>query len=63
VARGWFTDDEMERSLDFLADDQQEDGGWPIRWRGWAPGTALEARPTVTIEALRTLRAYGRAIG
>jgi hypothetical protein len=63
VARGWFTDDEMERSLDFLADDQQEDGGWPIRWRGWAPGTALEARPMVTIEALRTLRAYGRAIG
>ena len=40
LARAWFTDDEMARSLDFLAGEQQEDGGWPIRWRQWAPGTA-----------------------
>ena len=49
---------------------------WSVRWtswpskqagrrlagppRGWAPGTALESRPIVTIEALLTLRAYGR---
>jgi hypothetical protein len=63
LARAWFTDEEMERSLDFLAASQQQDGGWPIRWRQWAPGTALEARPMATIEALRTLRAYGRPIG
>ncbi|NBM14109.1 hypothetical protein [Streptomyces sp. GC420] len=63
LARGWFTDEEMERSLDFLASEQQEDGGWPLRRRQWAPGTALEARPAVTIEALLTLRAYGRDIG
>ncbi|GGJ05779.1 hypothetical protein [Streptomyces brasiliensis] len=63
LARAWFTDAEMERSLDFLADEQQADGGWPIRWRRWAPGPALEARPIVTIEALRTLRAYGRFVG
>ncbi|MFI6038317.1 hypothetical protein ACIBBD_30090 [Streptomyces sp. NPDC051315] len=63
LARAWFTDNEMERSLDFLTGEQQEDGGWPVRWRRWAPGTDLEARPMVTIEALRTLRAYGRAIG
>ncbi|MFJ3337779.1 prenyltransferase/squalene oxidase repeat-containing protein [Streptomyces sp. NPDC086766] len=63
LARAWFTDDEMNRSLDFLASRQREDGGWPITWRQWAPGVALEARPMVTIEALRTLRAYGRAIG
>jgi len=63
LARAWFTDEEMERSLDFLAATQQEDGGWPIRWRQWAPGIALEARPMVTIEALRTLRAHGRPIG
>ncbi|MEV8603700.1 hypothetical protein AB0465_27955 [Streptomyces griseoviridis] len=62
LARAWFTDDEMNRSLDFLADAQQDDGGWPIRWRQWAPGPALEARPMVTIEALRTLRAHGRAV-
>lgn len=34
-----------------------------MTWREWAPGTALESRPIVTIEALLTLRAYGRAIG
>ncbi|MFI9569441.1 hypothetical protein [Streptomyces rishiriensis] len=63
LARAWFTDEEMTRSLDHLAETQEKDGGWPIRWRRWAPGTALEARPMVTIEALRTLRAYGRGIG
>lgn len=63
LARAWFTDDEMARSLDHLAAQQQEDGGWPLRWRHWAPAPALEARPVVTIEALRTLSAYGRGIG
>ncbi|WP_340375529.1 hypothetical protein U5640_10505 [Streptomyces sp. SS7] len=63
LARAWFTDDEMARSLDHLASEQQEDGGWPVRWRHWAPAPALEARPMVTIEALRTLRAHGRPIG
>ncbi|MFF3644671.1 hypothetical protein [Streptomyces sp. NPDC002564] len=63
LARSWFTDEEMTRSLDFLAREQQEDGGWPGRGRPWAPGTALESRPIVTVEALRTLRAYGRPIG
>ncbi|MGW1809485.1 hypothetical protein [Streptomyces sp. NPDC002078] len=63
LARAWFTDDEMARSLDHLAAEQQDDGGWPIRWHQWAPAPALEARPRVTIEALRTLRAYGRFVG
>ncbi|MFI9615289.1 hypothetical protein ACIHCM_27050 [Streptomyces sp. NPDC052023] len=63
LARAWFTDDEMERSLDFLASEQQQDGGWPLRWRRWAPAPALEARPLVTIQALRTLRSYARPIG
>ncbi|WKU47359.1 hypothetical protein Q3V23_26705 [Streptomyces sp. VNUA116] len=61
-ARSWFTDAEMERSLDFLAASQQEDGGWPVRWREWAPGTRLECRPMVTLAALLTLRAYDRAV-
>ena len=61
LARRWFTDEEMERSLDISRPSSSEDGGWPVNWRQWAPGTALEARPIVTIEALRTLRAYGRA--
>ncbi|MEU6610551.1 hypothetical protein ABZ922_36880 [Streptomyces shenzhenensis] len=63
LARAWFTEDEMARSLDFLAAQQQEDGGWPTRHPRWAPGTALETRPMATIEALRTLRAHGRHVG
>ncbi|MEU4213504.1 hypothetical protein AB0F13_26575 [Streptomyces sp. NPDC026206] len=62
LARRWFTDAELARSLEFLAAAQEEDGGWPIRWRAWAPGTVLECRPMVTIEALLTLRAHGHAV-
>src|SRR5690606_24265688 len=62
LARAWFTDEEMARSLDHLAAEQREDGGWPVRWRRWAAAPALEARPMVTIEALRILRAYGRPV-
>ncbi|MEU8436017.1 hypothetical protein AB0F18_24560 [Streptomyces sp. NPDC029216] len=63
LARGWFTDEEMDRSLDFLAAQQQPDGGWPARRRAWAPGSSLERRPITTVEALLTLRAYGRPLG
>ncbi|MYS39040.1 hypothetical protein K388_06593 [Streptomyces sp. KhCrAH-43] len=62
LARRWFTDAEMERALDHLAAAQEEDGGWPVTWRQWAPGTALEGRPLVTLRALETLRAHGRAL-
>ncbi|MEV5550886.1 hypothetical protein AB0L35_32930 [Streptomyces sp. NPDC052309] len=63
LARAWFTDDEMDRSLDFLAAQQEDDGGWPVRRRRWAPAPALEARPRATLDALLTLRAYGRPVG
>ncbi|MFE2147031.1 hypothetical protein ACFXA3_35795 [Streptomyces sp. NPDC059456] len=62
LARGWFTDEEMRRSLDFLAAGQQPDGGWPVRRLAWAPGSSLERRPIATLEALLTLRAYGRPL-
>lgn len=61
LARSWFTDEEMARSLDHLESEQQADGGWPVDRPLWAPGSALERRPIVTIDALRTLRAYGRS--
>ncbi|MEU4897737.1 hypothetical protein AB0B12_07025 [Streptomyces sp. NPDC044780] len=62
LARRWFTDAEVERSLDALVAAQQEDGGWPPRERAWTPGAALEWRSLATIEALLTLRAYGRPV-
>ncbi|MFG3246131.1 hypothetical protein [Streptomyces sp. NPDC048187] len=63
LARAWFTDEEMARSLDFLAARQDDDGGWPVGRRHWAPAPALEERARVTIAALRTLGAYGRPLG
>jgi hypothetical protein len=63
LARAWFTDDEMARSLDLLAAGQEDDGGWPVRRPRGAPAPTLEARGRVTVEALRTLRAYGRPLG
>ncbi|MDJ1130921.1 hypothetical protein [Streptomyces iconiensis] len=60
LARRWFTDHETERGLDHLVRRQRDDGGWDINWRRWAPGTELEGRPLVTLEALLTLRAFDR---
>ncbi|MEO3756630.1 hypothetical protein [Streptomyces sp. B6B3] len=63
LARRWFSEAELERSVDMLAGQQQADGGWPVRRRAWPPGSAAVWRAMVTIEALRTLRAYGRDLG
>ncbi|MFE4260949.1 hypothetical protein [Streptomyces sp. NPDC056883] len=63
LARGWFTDAELYGSLRFLAGLQQPDGGWPVHRGAWAPGSSLERRPIATLEALLTLRAYGRLAG
>jgi hypothetical protein len=62
MARRLFSDAVIEENLDALAAAQQEDGGWPFNWLAWNPATALEWRGVVTIEALVTLRAYGREI-
>ncbi|MCM1975857.1 hypothetical protein [Streptomyces sp. G1] len=63
LARAWFTDAELYGSLRFLAGLQQPDGGWPVHRGAWAPGSSLERRPIATLEALLTLRAYGRLPG
>jgi hypothetical protein len=60
LARRLFTDDVIDAHLDALARAQQEDGGWPFNWLAWSPAAAVEWRGIVTIEALTTLRAYGR---
>jgi len=61
LARHWFDDTELNRSLDHLAALQRPDGGWPVRWAHWAPTTESEARPPVTLEALRILTAWDAA--
>jgi hypothetical protein len=60
LARRLFSDQVIEAHLDALASAQQEDGGWQFNWLAWNPVAALEWRGIVTIEALVTLRAYGR---
>lgn len=60
LARAWFTDAEMSWSLDNLVAAQGEDGGWPVPWGIWTPVVEFEWRPYLTIDALVTLRAYGR---
>jgi hypothetical protein len=58
--RRFFGDAVIEGFLDRLQAEQQQDGGWMIDWP--APGaTAVnEWRAIRTLEALDTLRAYGR---
>jgi hypothetical protein len=63
VARAWFTDEQLNRSLEHLTAEQQEDGGWPVNWAKWTSTTEAEARPGVTLAALLTLRAYDQTPG
>ena len=60
LARAWFGDEEIERSLDHLAGRQREDGGWDITWAVWTPAIAIEWSGPMTIAALKILRGYGR---
>lgn len=58
--RRFFGDTILEGFLHRLAAEQREDSGWPIDWP--APGTTAidEWRAIRTLEALATLRAWGR---
>lgn len=62
MARRLFTDDVIGSHLDALARRQEPDGGWPINWLVWTPAAGLEWRAWQTINALTTLRAYGRLV-
>ncbi len=59
-ARARFEDDLIERHLDYLAEQQQADGGWPLLWDPPSPMSILEWRGRWTLGALMALRAYGR---
>jgi hypothetical protein len=58
--RSLFTDAQIEGALDHLQHSQEPDGGWPITWQPPSEAAVLEWRGVVTVQALRTLVAYGR---
>lgn len=60
LARRLFSDEVIDAHLDALVASQEEDGGWPINWQIWTPAAGLEWRGWATVEALKTLQAYGR---
>ena len=58
MARRLFDTTTIERHLAALANKQQIDGGWPISWPAVSPACELESRGIVTLNALKTLKAY-----
>lgn len=60
LARRLFDGATIDIHLDALAARQQPDGGWPLSWEPLSAAVASEWRGHMTIQALKTLRAYGR---
>jgi hypothetical protein len=60
MARSLFDEATIEAHLDHLAGSQQDDGGWTFNWLAWSPVAASESRGSLTVDALRMLRANGR---
>jgi hypothetical protein len=61
IARPLFDDATIEAHLDHLAGAQREDGGWTFNWPAWSPAAESDWRGFLTVDALRLLRANGRA--
>jgi len=61
IARPLFDDATIEAHLDHLAGAQREDGGWMFNWPAWSPAAEADWRGFLTVDALRVLRANGRA--
>jgi hypothetical protein len=55
-----YPDDVFDAHLDALVDEQRDDGGWTVNFLTWTPIVGHEWRAHVTLQRLRTLRAYGR---
>ncbi len=60
LASGLFDDAVIQTHLDHLARAQRDDGGWTFNWMAWSPAAEREWRGSRTVDALQTLRAYGR---
>ncbi len=50
----------IDEHLDWLEGDQQDDGGWPMRFQPVGVAAELEWRGRFAVEALATLQAWGR---
>jgi hypothetical protein len=61
LARALFDPATIEAHLDHLAAGQREDGGWMFNWLAWSPAAEADWRGFLTVDALRVLRANGRA--
>ena len=61
VARALFDEATIEAHLDHLAGAQREDGGWMFNWPSWSAAAEADWRGFLTVDALRILRANGRA--
>ncbi|HEV7214869.1 MAG TPA: hypothetical protein VGP33_07055, partial [Chloroflexota bacterium] len=63
ICRRLFTDEVIATHLDALEAAQDPDGGWTITWPPVSAACELEWRGALTVDALRTLRAYDRLPG
>jgi len=61
IARRLFDAPTMDAHLDHLAGAQRDDGGWMFNWPSWSPAAEADWRGFITVDALRVLRANGRA--
>ena len=61
IARRLFDQRTIEAHLDHLAAAQRDDGGWMFNWPAWSPAAEADWRGFLTVDALRLLRANGRA--
>lgn len=61
IARSLFDEPTIEAHLNHLAGAQLEDGGWMFNWPAWSPAAESDWRGFLTVDALRVLRANGRA--
>ncbi len=61
IARRLFDQATIDAHLDHLAGAQRDDGGWMFNWAAWSPAAESDWRGFLTVDALRVLRANGRA--
>jgi hypothetical protein len=61
IARRLFGAPTIDAHLDHLAGAQRDDGGWMFNFPSWSPAAEADWRGFITVDALRVLRANGRA--